>query len=571
MAKILSQTGIDTSQTVEAWHVTQSIDAFTGVEAYDITISGSLTLQNGTQGSDKIAVSDGNGNINFTSGITASLQGTASYAITASYSLNGGTPAGSDTQIQYNNGGIFGASSDFRFNDNVNSLMHGSNLTASGFGSFARGFGSTSFGNYSHAEGYQTRASGSYSHAEGYFTTASGYISHAEGRETISSGDYSHAEGRETISSGIFSHAEGVESISPGTGSHAEGYQTTSSGNYSHAEGVSTVSFGIYSHAEGSTTIASGSYSHAEGFSTLTLNLAAHAEGVYTTASGQSAHAEGLGSHAQGLYSHAEGGYTVGPTIYRGGNSFGQGSHAEGALTLSSGVGSHAEGSSTTSSGQFSHSEGWLTNAYGAFQTVVGIYNTVGVLNSTTNPFIVGDGDPLFTLTRSNAFRVASGGNCYAGATFINGGADYAEYFESYDGTSIPVGTIVELTGSFIKPCEIAENAIGVISTRPTLLGNSDDGTADTWVGKYEKDKWGNFITEDNQMELPTGETITIPSKKISPDFDPNKSYTPRAERPEWNVVGLLGQIKILKNQPIPSRWIKMKDIDDEIALYLVR
>jgi hypothetical protein len=47
--------------------------------------------------------------------------------------------------------------------------------------------------------------------------------------------------------------------------------------------------------------------------------------------------------------------------------------------------------------------------------------------------------------------------------------------------------------------------------------------------------------------------------------------YIPRAQRPEWNVVGLLGQIKVLKNQQIPSRWIKMKDISDEVALYLVK
>ena len=48
MAKILSQAGIETSNLVEAWHVTQSIDAFTGVEAYDITLSGSLTVTGST-------------------------------------------------------------------------------------------------------------------------------------------------------------------------------------------------------------------------------------------------------------------------------------------------------------------------------------------------------------------------------------------------------------------------------------------------------------------------------------------------------------------------------------------
>lgn len=42
MANQLSKTGISDSQTLYAAHVTQSIDALTGVEAYDLVISGSL-------------------------------------------------------------------------------------------------------------------------------------------------------------------------------------------------------------------------------------------------------------------------------------------------------------------------------------------------------------------------------------------------------------------------------------------------------------------------------------------------------------------------------------------------
>ena len=44
MALILDKIGIVTGNTVEAYHVTQSIDAFTGVAAYDITLSGSLQV-----------------------------------------------------------------------------------------------------------------------------------------------------------------------------------------------------------------------------------------------------------------------------------------------------------------------------------------------------------------------------------------------------------------------------------------------------------------------------------------------------------------------------------------------
>jgi hypothetical protein len=57
----------------------------------------------------------------------------------------------------------------------------------------------------------------------------------------------------------------------------------------------------------------------------------------------------------------------------------------------------------------------------------------------------------------------------------------------------------------------------------------------------------------------------------LNPDFDPELTYIPREQRPEWNIVGLLGQIRVLKNQQIPSTWIKLKDISSEVATYLVK
>jgi hypothetical protein len=71
MANILSQAGIETTNTVEAWHVTQSIDAFTGVEAYDIIVSGSVD----------IAGSLNNGLNNTTSGDFSHAEGDSTIAI----------------------------------------------------------------------------------------------------------------------------------------------------------------------------------------------------------------------------------------------------------------------------------------------------------------------------------------------------------------------------------------------------------------------------------------------------------------------------------------------------------
>jgi len=62
MAKTLSKTGITNGQTIQPSHVTQSIDAFTGTEAYDISLSGSSTVS----GSLTVALPiPGKGNYNF--------------------------------------------------------------------------------------------------------------------------------------------------------------------------------------------------------------------------------------------------------------------------------------------------------------------------------------------------------------------------------------------------------------------------------------------------------------------------------------------------------------------------
>lgn len=72
MANILSKTGIQANNVIRPWHVTQSINAFTGISAYDITLSGSLDIT---------------GPLNLNSPVTGNLITSASYAITSSFAL----------------------------------------------------------------------------------------------------------------------------------------------------------------------------------------------------------------------------------------------------------------------------------------------------------------------------------------------------------------------------------------------------------------------------------------------------------------------------------------------------
>jgi hypothetical protein len=88
MNKILSNTGISSGSIIEAHHVSQSIDALTGVEGYDITISGSLTIS-GSVYFNSIPSNSGYNDILTIDSTkilyTSSLDITVNNALTASY------------------------------------------------------------------------------------------------------------------------------------------------------------------------------------------------------------------------------------------------------------------------------------------------------------------------------------------------------------------------------------------------------------------------------------------------------------------------------------------------------
>ena len=168
--------------------------------------------------------------------------------------------------------------------------------------------------------------------------------------------------------------------------------------------------------------------------------------------------------------------------------------------------------------------------------------------------FLICDSDYAGTIDQE--FRLQGDGNGYAELTWNNSGADYAEYFESVDGNSIPYGTSVILVEDKVRIAEEGEDPDGVISACPSVIGN--DGTL-KWAGKYLKTPFGNFDLDENG------------DRKLNPDFDESVEYVPRSQRDEWNVVGLLGQIVVLKGQPVSSRWKKMKDVDENTELWLVR
>ena len=207
------------------------------------------------------------------------------------------------------------------------------------------------------------------------------------------------------------------------------------------------------------------------------------------------------------------------------------------------------------------------------------------------------------------------------------GNADFAEYFESTDGSAIAIGKTVVLDNGKIRASTDSDNAadiVGVVRDRKTVgvVGNS---AWSKWKDKYKVDdygvplleeytitEWDQIVAEDaddleitykgEKKKLPQvkGDTIhhsyatdRIPSELTAPsdavvktkdadgnifkrkilndNYDASKTYVSRKDRDEWNLIGLIGQVTMTKGQKTGDRWIKMRDISSDVEEWLVR
>ena len=158
----------------------------------------------------------------------------------------------------------------------------------------------------------------------------------------------------------------------------------------------------------------------------------------------------------------------------------------------------------------------------------------------------------------NDRYRIRSDGEVTADGSFTGGGADYAEMFEWEDGNPSGQdrrGWSVSLVGEKIKKAGVGDTIIGVISATPTVVGNAENLK---YHKKYVRDDFGAYVLENNDV-------------KIDPGYDKNKPYAPRKDRKEWDAVGMMGRLRVLKGEQTDARWIKLKDISATVEEWLVR
>ena len=371
--------------------------------------------------------------------------------------------------------------------------------------------------------------------------------------------DYATAVGHYNTLNGSYGSAIGYQNTVNGSGcAYGNSCKAESRGS---AFGYSAKGYGYYSIALG-TYAETGSYDYVNntasgGNSAVALGYNAKATADFATALGYSAEATNQYATALGYDATASGQYSAALTPY----------------ASASGNYSTAIGFSAAATGEHSFSIGTGTSALIGV-TAMGHYNTSygGSTSGTTGTaLVIGNGT---SSSRSNACRITFAGQVIGKAAYSSSGADYAEYFEWKDGNlnkEDRVGYFVTMDGEKIRIAKEGDYLLGVISGYPAVLGNNDM----EWHGyyvldefnrpikkKYTEIKTHEIFNEDHGYSEEELDNMTIEERKkattkiveeeieyegfvINPDFDPNKEYIHRADRPEWDAVGMMGVLAV--------------------------
>ncbi len=215
------------------------------------------------------------------------------------------------------------------------------------------------------------------------------------------------------------------------------------------------------------------------------------------------------------------------------------------------------EGNGIFAFGQGMYVKGAYSHVIGTFP-VAASTNTGSIYNKGTYAFVHGNGTSY--TERANAYTLDwSGNGTFAGTVSSSTGADYAEYFEWKDGNTENedrVGYIVTLDGDKIVKANSGDDILGICSGTAMVLGDSAEWN---WSKRFLTDDFGRIIYEDIDVEHEAvldeeGNVIEeayvehIHKPKENPNYDSSKPYERRSDRPEWQIVGMMGKLYVRDN-----------------------
>lgn len=203
----------------------------------------------------------------------------------------------------------------------------------------------------------------------------------------------------------------------------------------------------------------------------------------------------------------------------------------------------------------------------------------------------------------SEVARIDGTGSVFSNNAFYSNNTGYAEMFRWADGNARNEdrnGFTVALNDKGeLRIAGEGDDIIGVVMPSASVIGNSQwnhwhskffsTKFREKKLGKYDIVEWleteTSLLKSYYKSDLPDNFSMPIEAIEIQTDadgndlykplvnsaFDVNMEYTGRQDRPSWATVCLLGSVPVYKGQLTGSNWIKIKDLNDELDLMIIK
>lgn len=212
-------------------------------------------------------------------------------------------------------------------------------------------------------------------------------------------------------------------------------------------------------------------------------------------------------------------------------------------------------------------------------------------MNSRWNALsVVADSD-------TETFKVDGRGSVYSNGSFYTNNNCYAELFEWADGNHRDENrngfTVTLDSNGKLRVADEGDKVVGVVVPNAALIGNS---AWNHWHKKYSDNTYSykvvewlemettklksfykqnlsrDFALPENAVEIQTDyQGNTLQKHAHSPSWDKTKEYVGREKRKGWAVVCILGSAPVYKGQIANNNWIKVRDLNDELELVIIK
>jgi hypothetical protein len=199
-------------------------------------------------------------------------------------------------------------------------------------------------------------------------------------------------------------------------------------------------------------------------------------------------------------------------------------------------------------------------------------------------------------------FSINGNGNVRSHGGYYSNNTGYAEMFEWCDKNAkgenrIGFTVCLDANGK-IEVSAPDVNPIGVVVPTAAVIGNA---AWNFWHNKFAKDEYGttkttadsviewlemetttlhshfnsslsdNFALPDNAVEIPNDSNGNSFQRPVHHKLYDDKSYVSRTDRNEWATICILGVVPMFKGQETGKSWIKIRDLTEELELWLIK